>query len=144
MSLLDQKVINFHTFLLRCKTKYNIIQELEKKTDKNINDLFQTKGERSEFVTQLLPTLLGNWEGIRTCTLLARSWYEIKEEKERKQDLDEFKKIIEECITKLQNFILFLNDNEKDVLDDMRTLGGYLTIFTGSYLNQSTVPPISS
>lgn len=144
MSLLDQKVINFHKFLLRCKTKYNIVQELEKKTDKNIDNLFQTKGERSEFITQLLPTLLGNWEGIRTCTLFARSWYEIKEEKERKKDLDDLKQIIEECITKLQDFILFLNENEKDVLDDMRTLGGYLTIFTGSYLNQScSVPQIS-
>lgn len=144
MALLDQKVINFHKFLLRCKGKYNIISDLEKKVGRDIDDLFQTKGERSEFVTQLLPTILGNWEGVRASTMFARSWYETKEEKERKLDLDELKNKIQEAINKLQDFILFLNENEKDVLDDMRTLGGYLTIFTGSYLNQScSVPHIS-
>lgn len=139
MSALDQKVQNFHKFLLRLKDRYALISEIENKTNKDINNLFQTKGERSEFVTQLLPTLLGNWQGLRDGALFARSWYEIKDEKERKIDLDEFKKIIKECIDKLQDFIIFLTENEKDVLDDMRTFGAYLTIFTGSYLTNQQI-----
>lgn len=137
---LDAKILRFFRFLEKSVDRYELPRDMLERfgidftkytTEKN-------KKERLDWVGTVLPLTVQSSPSLAQSILLVRSFYEHMEASDRAQVLDEsIVPMLRQFAAGITAVADVLEENKTDVCDDMRTMGGYLTMFTEGYLKKA-------